>query len=206
MNKLFQIIGLILSLCFFTSNLFAQNAQGFWSVRGGYLRSFPTASEPTIPSPNVYKYLGISPINSFYLGVSYTKLWTKIGYTIDVNLQRKGMEGIDVSQQANTVPINDYYYINISPLAYYNLNKNISIQIGPELNTLVSKNSVFSHSRAVEFGGNIRLGYTINRLIFQVGASHGFTPYSVSKFVNQDVFYLRNTSLQIGLAYKVRHL
>jgi len=202
-----RLIKFTLCFCFFYQSANAQMKQHYWSFRGGYLRAYPTISEPAIALPNVYNALGVAPINSYYLGVAYTKLWSKTGYTIEGNLQRKGMTGVDLNQFSKSSPINSYYYLNISPLAYYNVFKNISVQLGPEINILLAKNSVFSNSRAVEVGAAIRINYTIDRLTLQAGSSHGFTPYSISRFNSQqDIFSLRSTTLQIGLSYRLKYI
>jgi len=206
MFKVLSLISLIFCFCLFSHSINAQGKQSYWTLRGGYLRSFVTASEPTIPSPNLYQSLGLSPINSYYVGVAYVQKWSKLGFSLGLNLQRKGMKGIDISQTARTVPNNDYYYGNFSPLIHYSFSKNAYIQLGPEVNFLLTKNSAFAYSKPVEIGGIVRLGYAINRIDFQVGVSHGFTPYSVSKFTGKDVFVLRNTTLQVGIAYKVKSL
>ncbi|GAB2550483.1 hypothetical protein [Spirosoma aerophilum] len=178
----------------------------YWALRGGYLRTYPLISEPTIPSPNLYTTLGIGPINSYYLGIAYAKTWNKIGYVIEGTIQRRGMTGVDLSQFSKFSPTNSYYYLNLAPSVRYNLVEKLAIQLGPEVNVLLAKQSAFANSRLVEIGAFTRLNYTISDLTLQLGASHGFTPYSTSKLVNKDVFNLRSTTLQVGISYRLDHL
>lgn len=195
MDRFLSLLTLALTL-FSCSSLWAQKANLF-GTRAGYLQS-STIIDITNPLT-----IGIGPVETkpgFYVGLAYEhSLSNLLTSQIEINFQQKGQLYQNFPREANQR--NTYNYVGITPTIGVRLIKQLTFSIGPEMNILVGKSTIWSKSRLIELGVVGRGRYQFNRVGITGGYFRGLTVYDQSP---TNTYAFTNQNWHVGLLYLLR--